>query len=76
MTARLEPPRDVRFDNPRALGNSFNDKETLTADPSTRLVYATWQRIVSPSENSSAKAYENAASFFPTPGSPGPPTGA
>lgn len=55
----------MRFDNPRALGNNFNDKETLTADPGrANLVYATWQRIVSPSERSSAKAYENSVSFY------------
>ena len=63
--ATWSAPREVRFDNPRALGNNFNDKETLTADPGDpNLVYATWQRIVSPSENSSAKAYENSVSFF------------
>jgi hypothetical protein len=58
-------PREVRFDNPRALGNSFNDKETLTADPGNAdLVYATWQRIVAPSEQASGKGFENSASFF------------
>ena len=63
--ATWSAPREVRFDNPRALGNNFNDKETLTADPTNaNLVYATWQRIVSPSEKSSAKAYENSVSFF------------
>jgi hypothetical protein len=57
-------PRVVRFDNPRALGNNFNDKETLTADPfNSALVYATWQRIVSPSERASQRGFENAASF-------------
>ena len=25
--------REVRFDNPQALGNNFNNKESLTADP-------------------------------------------
>jgi hypothetical protein len=63
--ATWSAPREVRFDNPRALGNNFNDKETLTADPGDPdLVYATWQRIVAPSERSSAKAYENSVSFF------------
>jgi hypothetical protein len=58
-------PRIVRFDNPRAVGNNFNDKETLTADPfNSSLVYATWQRIVSPSERTSQRGYENAASFY------------
>jgi hypothetical protein len=63
--ATWSAPREVRFDNPRALGNNFNDKETLTADPGDAdLVYATWQRIVSPSEGSSARAYENSVSFY------------
>jgi hypothetical protein len=63
--ATWSAPREVRFDNPRALGNNFNDKETLTADPGDpALVYATWQRIVSPSEQASAAAYENSVSFF------------
>ena len=57
-------PRIVRFDNPRAVGNAFNDKETLTADPlNSSLVYATWQRIISPSERSSQQGFDNAASF-------------
>jgi hypothetical protein len=65
--ASWSTPRIVRFDNPRAVGNNFNDKETLTADPfDSSLVYATWQRIVSPSERTSQKGYENAASFFST----------
>jgi hypothetical protein len=63
--ATWSTPRIVRFDNPRAVGNNFNDKETLTADPfDSSLVYATWQRIVSPSERTSQKGFENAASFF------------
>jgi len=65
--ATWSAPRVVRFDNPRAIGNNFNDKETLTADPfNPSLVYATWQRIVSPSEHASQKAYENSASFYST----------
>ena len=31
--ASWSTPRILRFDNPRALGNNFNDKETLTAVP-------------------------------------------
>jgi hypothetical protein len=63
--ATWSAPREVRFDNPRALGNNFNDKETLTADPGDAdLVYATWQRIVSPSERASARAFERSVSFF------------
>jgi hypothetical protein len=63
--ATWSAPRELRFDNPRALGNNFNDKETLTADPGDPdFVYATWQRIVSPSEVASAAAYENSVTFF------------
>jgi hypothetical protein len=63
--ATWSTPRIVRFDNPRALGNNFNDKETLTADPfDSSMVYATWQRIVSPSERASQKGYENAFSWY------------
>ena len=55
--ATWSTPRIVRFDNPRAIGNAFNDKETLTADPfNSNLVYATWQRIISPSEQVSRVA--------------------
>jgi hypothetical protein len=62
--ATWSTPRVLRFDNPRAVGNNFNDKETLTADPfDSSLVYATWQRIVSPSERSAQEAYDNAASY-------------
>jgi hypothetical protein len=58
-------PRILRFDNPRAVGNAFNDKETLTADPfNSSLVYATWQRIISPSERTAQQGYLNAASFY------------
>jgi hypothetical protein len=63
--ATWSTPRILRFDNPRALGNAFNDKETLTADPiNANLVYATWQRIISPSERVSQPGYNNAASFY------------
>ena len=62
--ATWSTPRVLRFDNPRAVGNNFNDKETITADPfNSSLVYATWQRIVSPSEKSAQKAYNNASSY-------------
>jgi hypothetical protein len=44
--------------------NFFNDKETLTANPhDSDFVYATWQRIVAPSLNASARAGERAAAF-------------
>ncbi len=47
--ANWEDPVVVKFDD-RA--NFFNDKETLTADPTdSRFVYVTWQRIVAPNEN-------------------------
>ena len=63
--ASWSTPRILQFDNPRALGNNFNDKETLTADPfNANLVYATWQRIVSPSPQTSQKGYENAFTWF------------
>jgi hypothetical protein len=63
--ATWSAPRIVRFDNPRAVGNAFNDKETLTADPfNSSLVYATWQRIISPSETTSQQGYNNALSFY------------
>jgi hypothetical protein len=59
--ANWEDPVVVKFDN-RA--NFFNDKETLTADPTdSRFVYVTWQRIVAPGERSSARAGERAAAF-------------
>jgi len=62
-------PTTVRFDTSRAgipLGNNFNDKESLTADRTDRsgnLVYAVWDRIVSPNENAPAAAFENAKAF-------------
>jgi hypothetical protein len=44
--------------------NFFNDKETITANPHDEdFVYATWQRIVAPSLNASARAGERAAAF-------------
>lgn len=58
-------PSIVRYDAPRAVGNGFNDKQTLTADPDDPDdVYATWQRITSPSDATSQPGYENAASYF------------
>jgi hypothetical protein len=57
-------PAVLRFDNPRALGNNFNDKESITADPTdSHFVYAIWDRLFSPSEHSSATAYERSVSF-------------
>jgi hypothetical protein len=57
-------PAVLRFDNPRALGNNFNDKESITADPTdSRFVYAVWDRLISPSQRSSARAFERSVSF-------------
>jgi hypothetical protein len=59
--ANWEDPVVVKFDNQ---ANFFNDKETLTADPTdSDLVYVTWQRIVAPSDNASARAGVRAAAF-------------
>jgi hypothetical protein len=59
-------PTTVRFDSSEKtgipLGNNFNDKESLTADPtdaSGNLVYAVWDRIVAPSSNAAASAFEH-----------------
>jgi hypothetical protein len=59
--ANWEDPVVVKFDdNP----TFFNDKETLTADPlDSDFVYVTWQRIVSPNEQASARAAIRAAAF-------------
>jgi hypothetical protein len=62
-------PTTVKFDTSVAgipLGNNFNDKESLTADPTDEtgnLVYAVWDRIVSPNENAPATAFEHATAF-------------
>jgi hypothetical protein len=59
--ANWEDPVVVKFDD-RA--NFFNDKETITADPTdSRFVYVTLQRIVAPSLHASARAGERAAAF-------------
>jgi hypothetical protein len=68
-TSTWSEPFVLRFDTSRAgipLGNNFNDKESLTADPtdaSGNLVYAVWDRIVSPNSNAPATAFEHARSF-------------
>jgi hypothetical protein len=62
-------PFVLKSDTSRAgfpLGNNFNDKESLTADrtdASGNLVYAVWDRFVSPNSNAPATAFENAFSF-------------
>ena len=59
--ANWEDPVVVKFDDQ---ANFFNDKETITADPTdSRFVYVTWQRIVAPNMHASARAGERAASF-------------
>jgi hypothetical protein len=59
--ANWEDPVVVKFDDQ---ANFFNDKETITADPTdSRYVYVTWQRIVAPSLNASARAGVRAAAF-------------
>jgi hypothetical protein len=62
-------PFTLKFDTSRAglpIGNNFNDKESLTADPtdeSGNLVYAVWDRFVSPNENAPLVALLNAHAF-------------
>jgi hypothetical protein len=62
-------PFVLKFDTSKVglpQSNNFNDKESLTADPtdpSGNLVYAVWDRFVSPTANAPATAYENAHAF-------------
>jgi Neuraminidase (sialidase) len=57
-------PAVLRFDNPRALGNSFNDKgPSPPIRPTPTSSNAIWDRLISPSENSSATAFERSVSF-------------
>src|SRR5437773_7401469 len=57
-------PFTLKFDNSRTgipLGNNFNDKESLTADPTDatgNLVYAVWDRFTSPNEHAPVTAFE------------------
>jgi hypothetical protein len=68
-TATWSEPFVLKFDNSRTgvpLGNAFNDKESLTADPtdaSGNLVYAVWDRFVSPTQNAPLPAFEHARAF-------------
>jgi hypothetical protein len=68
-TSTWSEPFTLKFDTSRAgipLGNNFNDKESITADPtdsSGNLVYAVWDRIVAPNENAPATAFEHAHAF-------------
>jgi hypothetical protein len=62
-------PKTLKFDTSKTgvvQGNNFNDKESLTADPtdpSGNLVYAVWDRFVSPGQNAPLPAFENARAF-------------
>src|SRR4051812_15274040 len=61
-TTSWSEPFVLKFDSSRTgvpEGTNFNDKESITADPtdpSGNLVYATWDRFVSPSENATLPA--------------------
>ena len=61
-------PDVLRADNSRSgpLANLFNDKESITADPTdSDYVYAVWDRIASPNDNplTPPQAYANAPCF-------------
>jgi hypothetical protein len=68
-TSTWSEPFTLKFDESRTgvpEGTNFNDKESLTADPtdpSGNLVYAVWDRFVSPSENATLPSLENARAF-------------
>ena len=68
-SSRWSEPFVLKFDTSKAgvpIGNNFNDKESLTADPtdsSGNLVYAVWDRFVSPQENAPPTAFEHAHAF-------------
>jgi hypothetical protein len=68
-TTSWSEPFVLKFDTSKAgvpIGNNFNDKESLTADrtdPSGNLVYAVWDRFVSPSPNAPLTAFEHAHAF-------------
>ena len=57
----------LREDNSRSgpLANRFNDKESITADPTRPYVYAVWDRIESPNDNplTPPQAYAHALAF-------------
>jgi hypothetical protein len=56
-----DTPVTARFD---ASTTVLNDKETVTADPSSaRVAYATWDRLVSPSQNANPGAFNVSPAF-------------
>jgi hypothetical protein len=68
-SAGWSEPFTLKFDASRAgvpIGNAFNDKESLTADrtdSSGNLVYAVWDRFVSPTANAPLPSFEHAHAF-------------
>jgi hypothetical protein len=60
-------PAVLRADNSRSgpLANLFNDKESITADPTRPNAYAVWDRIESPTNNplTPPQAYANSLAF-------------
>jgi hypothetical protein len=68
-SATWSEPFVLKFDTSRTgvpEGTNFNDKESITADrtdPSGNLVYAVWDRFVSPSNNAPLSAFEHAHAF-------------
>jgi hypothetical protein len=68
-TSTWSEPFVLKFDTSRTgvpQGTNFNDKESITADPtdpSGNLVYAVWDRFVSPGNNAPLSAFEHAHAF-------------
>jgi hypothetical protein len=68
-SATWSEPFTLKSDTSRTglpLANNFNDKESLTADrtdPTGNLVYAVWDRFVSPNQNAPLEALLNAHAF-------------
>jgi hypothetical protein len=44
-------------------GNVLDDKESITADPSSGYVYAIWDRLEAPNSHANLKATENAIGY-------------
>jgi hypothetical protein len=68
-TGTWSEPFTLKFDESRTgvpEGTNFNDKESITADPTDaggNHVYAVWDRFVSPSENATLPSLEHAHAF-------------